>query len=209
MGPRCLSFKGFFVFCFWKKVTECRYSWFVILSNLLCSCSALCYLLFRINTLGTPSRYVALNMLMRAITVDAQAVQRHRATILECVKVYWLLVLIYLWRVKHLLIYSWYENWRSSLFSSSIYQCPVLDCASWFRARTKCTRVRLEKLVAWLFSFQDLDASIRKRALELVYVLVNESNVKPLTKELIDYLEVSDQDFKGDLTAKICSLVKK
>jgi hypothetical protein len=34
------------------------------------------------------SRYVALNMLMNAITVDAQAVQRHRATILECVKVF-------------------------------------------------------------------------------------------------------------------------
>lgn len=32
-------------------------------------------------------RYVALNMLMKAISVDAQAVQRHRATILECVKV--------------------------------------------------------------------------------------------------------------------------
>ncbi|KAL5552930.1 hypothetical protein UlMin_040331 [Ulmus minor] len=86
-------------------------------------------------------RYVALNILMKAITVDAQAVQRHRATILECVK--------------------------------------------------------------------DSDASIRKRALELVYVLVNESNVKPLTKELIDYLEVSDQDFKEDLTAKICSIVAK
>ncbi|KAK9191919.1 hypothetical protein WN943_020535 [Citrus x changshan-huyou] len=86
-------------------------------------------------------RYVALNMLMKAITVDAQAVQRHRATILECVK--------------------------------------------------------------------DLDASIRKRALELVYLLVNESNVKPLTKELIDYLEISDQEFKGDLTAKICSMVEK
>ncbi|KAK4261289.1 hypothetical protein QN277_004309 [Acacia crassicarpa] len=86
-------------------------------------------------------RYVALNMLMKAVIVDAQAVQRHRATILECVK--------------------------------------------------------------------DADASIRKRALDLVYVLVNESNVKPLTKELIDYLEVSDQDFKGDLTAKICSIVAK
>ncbi|XVE92470.1 hypothetical protein REPUB_Repub01dG0099900 [Reevesia pubescens] len=86
-------------------------------------------------------RYVALNMLMKAITVDAQAVQRHRATILECVK--------------------------------------------------------------------DSDASIRKRALELVYLLVNENNVKPLTKELIEYLEVSDQEFKGDLTAKICSLVEK
>ncbi|KAA8533123.1 hypothetical protein F0562_033344 [Nyssa sinensis] len=86
-------------------------------------------------------RYVALNMLMKAITVDSQAVQRHRATILECVK--------------------------------------------------------------------DSDASIRKRALELVYLLVNESNVKPLTKELIDYLEVSDQEFRGDLTAKICSIVEK
>ncbi|KAJ0638194.1 putative adaptor protein complex AP-1, gamma subunit [Helianthus annuus] len=86
-------------------------------------------------------RYVALNMLMKAISIDGQAVQRHRATILECVK--------------------------------------------------------------------DSDASIRKRALELVSLLVNESNVKPLTKELIDYLEVSDNDFKGDLTVKICSIVEK
>ncbi|XP_024015644.1 AP-1 complex subunit gamma-2 isoform X2 [Eutrema salsugineum] len=86
-------------------------------------------------------RYVALNMLMRALTVDSQAVQRHRATILECVK--------------------------------------------------------------------DSDASIQKRALELIYLLVNENNVKPLAKELIDYLEVSEQDFKGDLTAKICSIVEK
>ncbi|KAF8378312.1 hypothetical protein HHK36_029651 [Tetracentron sinense] len=86
-------------------------------------------------------RYVALNILMKAIAVDAQAVQRHRATILECVK--------------------------------------------------------------------DSDASIRKRALELIFLLVNDSNVKSLTKELIDYLEVSDQEFKGDLTAKICSIVEK
>ncbi|PPD97206.1 hypothetical protein GOBAR_DD05768 [Gossypium barbadense] len=68
-------------------------------------------------------RYVGLNMLMKAIMVDAKAVQRHRATILECVK--------------------------------------------------------------------DSDASIQKRALELVYLLVNESNVKPLTKELIEYLELN------------------
>ncbi|KAL8137754.1 hypothetical protein V2J09_003755 [Rumex salicifolius] len=86
-------------------------------------------------------RYVALNMLMKAVSVDAQAVQRHRTTILECVK--------------------------------------------------------------------DSDASIRKRALELVYLLVNESNVKSLTKELIDNLKVSAQEFKEDLTAKICSIVEK
>ncbi|XP_057810962.1 AP-1 complex subunit gamma-2-like isoform X2 [Salvia miltiorrhiza] len=86
-------------------------------------------------------RYVALNMLMKAMALDSQAVQRHRATILECVK--------------------------------------------------------------------DSDASIRKRALELVYLLVNENNVKQLTKELVDYLEVSDLEFKGDLSAKICSIVEK
>ncbi|CAM8883651.1 unnamed protein product [Rhodiola kirilowii] len=86
-------------------------------------------------------RYVALNMLMKAIAVDAQAVQRHRATILECVK--------------------------------------------------------------------DSDISIRKRALELVYLLVNESNVKLLTKQLIGCLEVSDQDFMGDLAVKICSIVER
>jgi AP-1 complex subunit gamma-1 len=86
-------------------------------------------------------RYVALNMLMRAIAVDVLAVQRHRTTILECVK--------------------------------------------------------------------DADASIRKRALELVFLLVNDTNVKPLTKELIDYLSIADPDFKGDLIAKICSIVEK
>ncbi|KAI5010998.1 hypothetical protein ZWY2020_013135 [Hordeum vulgare] len=86
-------------------------------------------------------RYVALNILMRAITVDTQALQRHMVTILECVK--------------------------------------------------------------------DADASIRKRALELVYLLVSDTNVKPLTKELVDYLQVADPDFKEDLTAKICSIAEK
>ena len=57
--------------------------------------------------------------------------------------------------------------------------------------------------------FQDSDVSIRKRALELVFVLVNDTNVKQLTKELIDYLEVSDQEFKAELSAKICSIVEK
>eukprot|EP00252_Welwitschia_mirabilis_P004363 TRINITY_DN1469_c0_g1_i6.p1 TRINITY_DN1469_c0_g1~~TRINITY_DN1469_c0_g1_i6.p1 ORF type:complete len:906 (+),score=208.03 TRINITY_DN1469_c0_g1_i6:268-2985(+) len=86
-------------------------------------------------------KYVALNMLMKAISVDYQAVQRHRTTILECVK--------------------------------------------------------------------DSDASIRKRALEIVCLLVNESNVKPLTKELLDYLEESEPEFKSDLTAKICTIIEK
>lgn len=86
-------------------------------------------------------RYVALNTLVKVVSVDTQAVQRHRTTIVECVK--------------------------------------------------------------------DSDVSIRRRALDLVYALVNENNIVTLTKELLEYLKVSDAEFKGDLTAKICSLVQK
>lgn len=62
----------------------------------------------------------------------------------------------------------------------------------------------------WVYiNMQDSDVSIRRRALELVCALVNENNVKTLTKELVDFLKVSDSEFKGDLTAKISGLVQK
>eukprot|EP00897_Mesotaenium_endlicherianum_P007089 jgi/Mesen1/6408/ME000329S05571 len=86
-------------------------------------------------------RYVALNTLVKVVAIDTQAVQRHRNTIVECVK--------------------------------------------------------------------DSDISIRRRALDLVYALVNEHNIKVLTKELLEYLKVSDFEFKPDLTAKICALVQR
>lgn len=66
--------------------------------------------------------YVALETLAQVVAVDTLAVQRHRNTIVECVK--------------------------------------------------------------------DADVSIRKRALDLVYALVNENNIKTLTNELLEYLEV-------------------
>ncbi|KAJ9508579.1 hypothetical protein QJQ45_012110 [Haematococcus lacustris] len=104
--------------------------------------------LLAINTLGkflanrdNNMRYVALNTLAKVVAVDTQAVQRHRTTIVECVK--------------------------------------------------------------------DADVSIRRRALELVYGLVNEGNIKTLTRELLDYLAVSDAEFKPDLTAKICTLIQR
>lgn len=86
-------------------------------------------------------RYVALETLAQVVAVDTAAVQRHRNTIVECVK--------------------------------------------------------------------DADVSIRKRALDLVYALVNENNIKTLTNELLEYLEVCDEEFKPDLTAKICMLVQR
>ena len=48
-----------------------------------------------------------------------------------------------------------------------------------------------------------------RRALDLVYALVNEGNIKQLTKELLDYLKISDAEFKPDLTSKICQLVQR
>jgi hypothetical protein len=77
------------------------FSTFYQLTNLfvkfnLCALGLLYFIIVVNHTLSTLFRYVALNMLMRAVTADAQAVQRHRATILECVKVFDLLSLILL-----------------------------------------------------------------------------------------------------------------
>ncbi|XP_044975903.1 AP-1 complex subunit gamma-2-like isoform X3 [Hordeum vulgare subsp. vulgare] len=63
--------------------------------------------------------------------------------------------------------------------------------------------------VSILECVKDADAPIRKRALELVYLLVNDTNVKLLTKKLVDYLKVANPDFKEDLRAKICSMAEK
>lgn len=52
-------------------------------------------------------------------------------------------------------------------------------------------------------------SNVRRRALDLVYALVNESNIKTLTSELLDYLKVADAEFKPDLTAKVCLLVQR
>lgn len=84
---------------------------------------------------------MALNTLSKVVTVDSQAIQRHRSTIVDCLK--------------------------------------------------------------------DHDISIRRRALELVYALVNESNIRMLVRELLSFLLSADAEFKADLTAKICMVTEK
>lgn len=86
-------------------------------------------------------RYVALNTLTRVVNVDHQAVQRHRQTVVECLK--------------------------------------------------------------------DHDSSIRKRALDLTYSLVNKSNIKVLVRELLNYLIAADIEFRGEITAQICLLTQR
>lgn len=80
-------------------------------------------------------RYVALNTLNKVVSVDTNAVQRHRNIILDCLR--------------------------------------------------------------------DGDISIRRRALELSYALINEQNVRVLVRELLAFLEVADDEFKTGMTAQI------
>ncbi|KAF5388661.1 hypothetical protein D9757_004778 [Collybiopsis confluens] len=81
-------------------------------------------------------RYVALNTLNKVVSIDTNAVQRHRNIILDCLR--------------------------------------------------------------------DGDISIRRRALELSYALINEQNVRILIRELLAFLEVADDEFKLSLTTQIC-----
>lgn len=86
-------------------------------------------------------RYVALNTLCTVVNIDMEAVQRHRNTVVDCLK--------------------------------------------------------------------DNDISIRRRALELVYSLVNSSNVRVLVRELINFLQIADIEFRPDLTARLCLVAEK
>ncbi|KAI9621490.1 hypothetical protein KEM48_007725 [Puccinia striiformis f. sp. tritici PST-130] len=51
---------------------------------------------------------------------------------------------------------------------------------------------------------RDGDISIRRRALELSYALVNEQNVRVMIRELLAFLEVADNEFKLGMTTQIC-----
>lgn len=86
-------------------------------------------------------RYVALHTLLKTLNVDNSAVQRHRSTILECLK--------------------------------------------------------------------DPDVSIRKRAIELSFALVNSNNVRSMMKELINFLETCEMDFKSYTTSNIITVAEK
>ncbi|KAF9525140.1 adaptin N terminal region-domain-containing protein [Crepidotus variabilis] len=56
---------------------------------------------------------------------------------------------------------------------------------------------------------RDGDISIRRRALELSYALINDQNVRILVRELLAFLEVADDEFKSGLTTQICLAAEK
>ncbi|UJR30470.1 hypothetical protein I4U23_018003 [Adineta vaga] len=80
-------------------------------------------------------RYVALNTLLRVVHADHNAVQRHRATIVECLK--------------------------------------------------------------------DADVSIRKRAMELCFALINLNNIRTMINEMLTFLAICEPEFRADCTSNM------
>jgi AP-1 complex subunit gamma-1 len=57
---------------------------------------------------------------------------------------------------------------------------------------------------------KESDISVKQLALDLVYIITNEANVKSIVKELLNnLLSVTDESFLKDLTNKICAIVDK
>lgn len=56
---------------------------------------------------------------------------------------------------------------------------------------------------------KDPDVSIRQRALELIYHLVNETNVESLTAELLNYLVLCPREHRGDICTRILKVVDR
>ena len=56
---------------------------------------------------------------------------------------------------------------------------------------------------------KDPDISIRQRALELIYHLVNDENVETLTAELLNYLVLCPREHRSDICGRILKVVEK
>jgi hypothetical protein len=53
------------------------------------------------------------------------------------------------------------------------------------------------------------DPSIRRRALDVVAALVDETNVKALVPEILTYLKLADRDFRAQLVAKVFASIQR
>lgn len=118
-------------------------------------------------------RYVALNTLARVVGVDAQAVQRHRATVVECVK-----------------------DADISIRRRALELVYALVGGAWAGKPTGSDTVALRSAAACAVR-QNLYGQVLSHACRchklspcLCDPQVNEGNIRTLTRELLDYLDV-------------------
>jgi AP-1 complex subunit gamma-1 len=69
-------------------------------------------------------------------------------------------------------------------------------------AKTDLQSVQKHKNII-LDCLKDTDASIRLRSLDLVYLIINSSNIKQIVKECLNFLLVAENEFKLELTTKV------
>ena len=69
-------------------------------------------------------------------------------------------------------------------------------------ARTDIVSVQKHKGTI-LDCLKDSDISIKRRALDLIYLIINNSNIKLIVKECLNFLLVAENEFKLELTTKV------
>jgi len=79
---------------------------------------------------------------------------------------------------------------------SAVQRHRELTCQITFLAKGNTGATILECL-------KDPDVSIRQRALELTYQLVNSSNIQELVREMLNYLIVSAPEHKAALCSRV------
>jgi AP-1 complex subunit gamma-1 len=75
-------------------------------------------------------------------------------------------------------------------------------------AKTDLNSVQKHKTII-LDCLKDSDISIKRRALDLVYLIINSSNIKPIIKECLNFLLVAENEFKLELTTKLCQSLER
>jgi AP-1 complex subunit gamma-1 len=69
-------------------------------------------------------------------------------------------------------------------------------------AKTDLNSVQKHKNII-LECMKDNDISIKRRALDLVYIIINTNNIKQIIKECLNFLIVAEPEIKLELTTKV------
>ena len=56
---------------------------------------------------------------------------------------------------------------------------------------------------------QEPDVTIRRRALQLIFALINATNIENLVKELLEFISIADDQFKGYIATEIFAVANK